>query len=69
MISNGALLTARMAQLHTCHCFPIAKATRVVVFRVKKYLPPGLQVFAQESFSYKRLSGEGGQPVEGYEVP
>lgn len=51
-------------QFHTCHCFPIAKATRVVVFRVKKYLPPGLQVFDQESFSYKRLIDEAGRSVK-----
>jgi hypothetical protein len=34
----------------------MAKATRVVVLRVRKYLPPGLQVEAQESFSYRRVS-------------
>jgi hypothetical protein len=42
--------------IHTAHFFPMAKATRVVVLRVRKYLPPGLQVEAQESFSYRKVS-------------
>jgi hypothetical protein len=51
-LASGNLHPVVLEHRRTSHFLPMANATMVEVFLVKKYLPPGLQVVAHASRSY-----------------